>query len=369
MPFLRNVPGLETVYRDYAPKGVQFLIVYKSIVHPGTNGFVDAFTKEERLQQLAIAKQRLGTTVPMISDSLDGDIVSKLHSAPNAEFVIDTDGKIVHRKFWHDPAALRDFLTERVGKVDKPTRVEDLGMKLHFPKPFAPRGLVKPTKMPRAMKILRSKPIINEGAKATPFFAKLLVEGDRALLRGKPGKLYIGFYLDPVYQVHWNNPAGGLSFTIDDPNSDEFEPITKQAPTYQHEADVDPREFLFEFAPASKEQKLQLTVRYTICDDNGKFCMPVEQQYEVQLRSKPGGASRAGVWMTELVGNPMQWDKNGDGKASRDELPKKRAQIILLHFDHNHDDAIDQQEAAQFLDMIRMQSSSRELDRAKQNGR
>ena len=110
-------------------------------------------------------------------------------------------------------------------------------------------------------------------------------------------------------------------------------------------------------------------MRYTICDDHGKFCMPVEQQYQLQLRGKPGNASRAGEWMTELVGNPMQWDKNGDGKASRDELPPKRAQIILLHFDHNHDDAIDKQEAAQFLDMIRMQPAGTELHRGKRAGR
>ncbi|MGK0203417.1 MAG: hypothetical protein ACI9S9_002495, partial [Planctomycetota bacterium] len=118
---MRNVPGLEAIYRDYKNKGVQFLIIYKSIVHPGTNGVIDAFTKEERLKQLALAKMRLGTTVPIVSDSLDGDIVKALKSAPNAEFVVDAEGTIVYRKFWHDPAALRSFLEERVGKVDNPT--------------------------------------------------------------------------------------------------------------------------------------------------------------------------------------------------------------------------------------------------------
>ncbi len=355
---MRNVPGLEAIYRDYKNKNVQFLIIYKSIVHPGTNGIIDAFTKEERLMQLALAKKRLGTTVPIVSDSLDGDIVKALKSAPNAEFVIDADGKVVYRKFWHDPAALRTYLEEQVGKVDNPTKVQDLNMKLVFPKAGAPRGLVKPLKLPGRMAILKTAPELPQDADtktaAPPFFAKLLAEGDREAMSGGKGKLYLGFYLDPVYQVHWNNPAGGLSFTIDDPNDDKFEPVVGQTPKYEHEADVDPREFVIDFQAPSRGAQLRLTVRYTICDDNGKFCMPVEQHYSLEMRRKPGGASRAGDWMLELVGDPMSYDKDGNGLASRDELPKGRAMIMLLHYDRNHDEAIDKDEAALYYDMTRM---------------
>lgn len=375
---MRNVPGLEAIYRDYKDKNVQFLIIYKSIVHPGTNGVIDAFTKEERIKQLALAKKRLGTTVPIVSDSLDGDIVKALESAPNAEFVVDPEGKLVYRKFWHDPAALRTFLEERVGKVDNPTKVADLNMKLVFPKAGAPRGLVKPVKMPGRMAILNTAPQLQEdaGAKddAPPYFAKLLAEADRKAMSGGEGKLYLGFYLDPVYQVHWNNPAGGLSFSIDDPNDAGFEPIVGQTPEYKHETDVDPREFVINFQAQKRGAKLRLTVRYTICDDNGKFCMPVEQHYTLEMTRKRGGASRAGQWMTELVGDPMSYDKNGDGLASRDELPKQRAMIMLLHYDRNHDEAIDKVEAALFYDMTRMQQAKSravkkdELPRARTGG-
>ncbi|MFT4513209.1 MAG: hypothetical protein ACI89X_001250 [Planctomycetota bacterium] len=361
---MRNVPGLEAIYRDYKNKGVQFLIIYKSIVHPGTNGVIDAFTKEERLKQLALAKMRLGTTVPIVSDSLDGDIVKALKSAPNAEFVVDAEGTIVYRKFWHDPAALRSFLEERVGKVDNPTKVADLNMKLVFPKAGAPRGLVKPVKMPGRMAILNTAPELPEDASskddAPPFFAKLLAEADGKAMSGGEGKLYLGFYLDPVYQVHWNNPAGGLSYSIDAPNDDDFEPVVGQTPKYKHDTDVDPREFVIDFQAPKPGAKLRLTVRYTICDDNGKFCMPVEQHYTLEMTRKRGGASRAGEWMTDLVGDPMSYDKDGDGLASRDELPKKRAMIMLLHYDRNHDEAIDQEEAALFYDMIRMEQGKGE---------
>ena len=189
---MRNVPGLEAIYRDYKNKNVQFLIIYKSIVHPGTNGVIDAFTKEERLKQLALAKKRLGTTVPIVSDSLHGDIVKALKSAPNAEFVVDPEGKLVYRKYWHDPAALRTFLEERVGKVDNPTKIADLNMKLVFPKAGAPRGLVEPVKMPGRMAILNTAPELQEdgGAKddAPPFFAKLLAEASGLFVRMSPDK-------------------------------------------------------------------------------------------------------------------------------------------------------------------------------------
>ena len=54
---MRNVPGLEAIYRDYHPRGVEFFIIYKSIVHPGTNG----------IPQLTVSgNPMLGTTVDLL---------------------------------------------------------------------------------------------------------------------------------------------------------------------------------------------------------------------------------------------------------------------------------------------------------------
>ncbi|MFK7740266.1 MAG: hypothetical protein AB8H80_08075 [Planctomycetota bacterium] len=367
MPFLRNVPGLEAVFRDYAKKGVQFFIIYKSLVHPGTNGFVEAYTQGERRKQLATARRRLGTTVPMVSDSLDGSITRALQSAPNAEFIVDASGKLLSRKFWHDPAALRTFLAERLGAVEPPTQVEDLDMQLEFPQRKAPRGIVPPQKMPKGMSILKSQPVLRtrpilpEGQGDTPFFAKLLAEGSGPLCEEGAGNLYLGFYLDPVYDVHWNNPAGRLSWRIERAEragqkaaaATDFTPLTGTSPKYEHEIDIDPREFLIE-AKLPIQTELTLTVTYTVCADDDSFCMPVTQQHRLWLERAPGMASRAGDWMTKLVGDPLQWDANDDGRVTRAELPVERAQIILLHFDRNHDNEISKTEAALFHDMIRI---------------
>ena len=358
MPFLRNVPGLEAVYRDYAPKGVRFHIIYKSIVHPGTNGFTEAYTLEERLRHIAVAKERLQTTVPWLSDSMDNAIQRALEAAPNGEFVVDGKGQILRKKFWHDPKHLREFLAEQVGPVEPPTSVADLDMALEFPHREAPRGVVAPLAMTARMRMLLAKPDLPATAKARkdapPFFAKLVAEGDRGLLRSGNGKLYLGFYLDPIYRVHWNNPAGGLRYTIELPGDDGFEPITGTTPKYEHDIDVDPREFLIDLAAPTKGATFRLTVSYTVCDDAETFCLPVEQAYTLQLAPDPAGGSRAGDWMTELCGDPMQYDKNGDQRVTRDELPKERAQIILNHADRDHDEVITPAEAALFHDMIRI---------------
>ena len=128
MPFLRNVPGLETIHRDFASKGVQVLILYKSLTHPGTNGFVEPATLDERMRHIEITKERLATTIPFVCDAMDNSIKHALSSAPNAEFVVDKDGVILRKRFWHNPDELRAFLTGLVGAVDSPTKVEDLGV-------------------------------------------------------------------------------------------------------------------------------------------------------------------------------------------------------------------------------------------------
>ena len=74
---------------------------------------------------VAIAKQRLKTTVPWLCDSMDNQIQHALEAAPNGEFVVDAAGKIVRKRFWHDPTKLREFLVELVGPVDQPTAVAD----------------------------------------------------------------------------------------------------------------------------------------------------------------------------------------------------------------------------------------------------
>ena len=56
---MRNVPRLETVYRDYAPKDVRFSYLCKALAHPEPNGYVNPVTLEEHLMHIEEAKRIL----------------------------------------------------------------------------------------------------------------------------------------------------------------------------------------------------------------------------------------------------------------------------------------------------------------------
>ena len=105
--FLRTFPGVEAVHRDYAPKGVQFYYLYKSLAHPENNGFVQPFTLDERLMHIAEAKKRTGAKIPWIADTMENDVKHALGNAPNSEFVFDSEGEIVYMQGWSDAVALR----------------------------------------------------------------------------------------------------------------------------------------------------------------------------------------------------------------------------------------------------------------------
>ena len=107
---MRKVPSLETVCHDYSPKGVKFYYIYKALAHPETNGYVTPFTLQERLMQVKEAERRLGSKFTWLCDAMSNDLKHALGDAPNSEYVIDPDGKVVVRRLWSDPAKLRNDL-------------------------------------------------------------------------------------------------------------------------------------------------------------------------------------------------------------------------------------------------------------------
>ena len=68
---MRNVPSLETVYRDYSAEGVKFYYLYKALAHPGLNGYIRPHTLEERLLHIEEAKRTLGSEIPWLADSME----------------------------------------------------------------------------------------------------------------------------------------------------------------------------------------------------------------------------------------------------------------------------------------------------------
>ena len=80
---------METVERDYTPKGVQFYYLYKQLAHPELSNYVDPFTLEERLMHVAQAEVQLGSRIPWLADAMTNELKHALGDMPNSEFIIE----------------------------------------------------------------------------------------------------------------------------------------------------------------------------------------------------------------------------------------------------------------------------------------
>lgn len=308
---------METIQRDYADKGVEFYYIYKALAHPENNGYVAPFTLDERLMHVAEAKKKLGTRFNWICDSMENDLKHALGNAPNSEFVINPRGVIVRARQWSNPGQLREDLVELIGDVDRRTSVAEVGMKSLQPPKTAPRGVVERVRAPSGMAPVKVEPAGGFTLGSDPYYVKLRAEIDSQYGRGGQGKLYLGFFLDPLYEVHWNNQVAAIEYSVKAPKGVTVSPASGKGPTVKEPADADPREFLLEVEGRSS-QPLVITVKYFACDDAETFCKAVTQRYEVVLeRDRDGGSRRSsgGRGRGGLAGRPGAGRPGGIGGA------------------------------------------------------
>jgi hypothetical protein len=278
--FLKKVSGLEAVYQDYAPRGVKFYYVYKSLAHPETNGYVNAYTLDDRLHHIKEAKQRIPTNITWLADNMANDLKRHLlmHGAHNSEFVFDPLGKLVRRRFWSNPGSLRRDLEELVGPVENPTDPAYVDVQ------FTPRTLgtahdnVPPPRLPVAFRAVTVRPL-EHGAQ--PFYVKLRAMAHKALVKEGSGKLFLAFHLDPIYSVNWNSLAGPLQYEITLPSGATATP--QPGAQANEDSDMEPREFFVELRDLDRGDSIQVTVRYFVCSHEEGWCKAVTQSYQVLL--------------------------------------------------------------------------------------
>ena len=230
------------------------------------------------------AQNRLGSSFTWLCDTMDNVAKHRLGDAPNSEFVIDPRGRIVRSRSWSDPEQLRKDLTDFVGPVVKPTRESDLEMPRIAPDRDVARGVFPRLRRPDRMQAVRVQAGV-ESSKS-PFYAKLRAEADSHLLRSGSGQLYLGFLIDPLYHVHWNNLSDPLHVEIT-ANNAHIEPSVLEGPKVNVESDSDPREFLVTIDNARRDTVLLLDVFYYACDDDQTWCRAIRQSYTVTMDIDP----------------------------------------------------------------------------------
>lgn len=259
---------------------MQFFYVYKPLAHPELDNYVSPFTLEERLMHVEEAKRRLGSSVSWLADTMANDFHEAVGRTPNSEFVLDRDAVVVARRSWSSPDDLRADLGGLVGVVDPATAVDDLALPEQAAIPTVAKGVVPRVPMPEGSMPLEITPKVSESR--IPFYAKLRAEGTPGSFRDGRGTLYLGFHLDPLYRVHWNNDVDPVEFSITAPDGVTVTPARGNAIDPEEPADADPREFLVE-VDGFPGAELDLWVRYFACDDALTFCIPVEQRYTIEL--------------------------------------------------------------------------------------
>ena len=251
---------METVKLDYAPKGVQFFYIYKPLAHPELNNYVSPFTIGERIMHVREAKRRLGSSITWLADTMDNVYHEAMGQTPNSELIIAPDGLVAARRAWSDPEELRADLERLVGPVEHPTTLADLDLPTQPPAPTVAKGIVSRVPLPEGAMPMEIEPIMEKNG--MPFYAKLRAEGDPNLLATGTGKMYLGFHLDPLYRVHWNNEVDPVEFEITAPAGVTVTPARGVGPDPEEAADADPREFLVDVA-GQPDDTLELQVRYT----------------------------------------------------------------------------------------------------------
>jgi hypothetical protein len=285
---------METVKLDYAPKGVNFFYIYKPLAHPEYQNYISPINIQERLMHVTEAKRRLGSSITWLADNIDNDYHNASGQTPNSEIVVNPDGIIEVARSWSDPEALRKDLVRLVGEVDNETQISDLNLPTQPMIPTVAKGVV-----PRVEKPGQFRPMLSEAIQETsrvPFYTKLRVEGTDELFSTGTGMMYVGFHLDPLYRVHWNNEAPPMQFEITTPEGVSITPSKIVGPSPEVAADADPREFLLEVDSAEAGGTVDLQVKYYACDDALTFCVPVTQDYRVTLArdTSHGGSIQTG---------------------------------------------------------------------------
>ena len=234
---------------------------------------------------LAEARRTLGGEIPWLCDSMNNDVKHALGNAPNSEFIIAPNGRIARKRLWCDPNRLRKDLIELVGPVARVTTVADLNLRTAPPPKVAASGVVKRLSRSREMKALKVEPRSTKDAQ--PFYAKLRVEADDDLRTRGKGRMYLGFHLDPLYHVHWNNLTEPIHVKLSAPSGVTLSKTTLRGPKPSEPADIDPREFLIDVVTGGKPGPIEVEVRYFACNDEQGWCKPVKQEYTISFTEDP----------------------------------------------------------------------------------
>lgn len=301
--FLRAYADVEAMAKDYADKDVQFFYVFQSLRHPEREGYVQAQNMSERLLQVAEAKKKLGTNVPWIADTIDDSFRVAMKTNSNSVFVISPDSEIVYAADRMNGDGLQQALSKLVGPIENPTSARDLQLPqlARFRSTNVTNDIL--VERPDGLVILKTTP----ENPADTYYVKLRAEAEPALLETGTGRLFLGFYPDPIHDAHWNNLTPGMKYELQLPAGIQADPATAVAKKGPGESDAQPRQFWVNIDGNTPLSDINLSLHYFACAPG--MCEAMTHKYTISFtpedrnsrtysfnrgQGAPGGGMRPG---------------------------------------------------------------------------
>jgi hypothetical protein len=250
---------------------------------------MQAQNMSERLLQLAEARKKLGTQAPWIADTIDDSIRIGLRSGSNSIYLIDLGGEIIWAADKMDADGLRVALTKAVGPVAHPTSINDLGLPKLEKQPHALNadselGVARP----EGMIILDITPAKPEET----YYVKLRAEATPELLATGTGRLFLGFYPDPIHDAHWNNLTTPMKYVLTLPKGVSAKPTEAIAKRGPGDSDTEPRQFWVDIKSGKTPGDIQLALHYFGCTPD--LCMALTHEYTIHFKAEDRGSNTYG---------------------------------------------------------------------------
>lgn len=322
------------MHLDYF-KTVQFYYLYKTLIHPELNGYIQPVTIAERMMHITEAEKKLHTKVPCIIDPMTNEVSAAFGLGSNSVFMFDKSGQIVYRNYYTDIGELRSKLVELAGPLNRPPTGISIQSAI-YEEVFSPVEFVSIRNSINE----RFVPIISQPLKLDSIhYVKLRTEVTKKVFNSGSGFLYLGFHLDPIHHVHWNNLVDPLKYSISLANGVIIEDSLGIAPRDSSVSDRKPREFLVKVNNWALSDTLPIKVVYYACDELNKWCRIMIQEYQLILKKDPFAGFIKIESNIELKHKFLRlWsnDSNNDGKLSMDEFPERIiSRFIMMDVDHD----------------------------------
>lgn len=348
--FGRSYSGIDALYLDYFSK-VKFYYLYKTLAHPEINGYIQPITIAERLMHITEAEEKLQTRVPWLIDPMTNEVSDAFGLGANSVFMFDNSGKIVYSNYYSDIEELRSKLVELAGPLNRPP----VGISIHSAKNQeifnrseykSIRGSIKDQLVPIITVAVDTDSI---------HYVKLRAEVNQNLLNENSGTMYLGFHLDPIHHVHWNNLVDPLKYSLLLPKGVRIKDSLGIAYRDSSASDRNPREFLLQVDNWGSTDTLPVQVVYYACDEKDRWCRVVVQKYHLILKVDPFAGNlrvERDIDPDKIFKRFWEYDSNRDGILTRDEFPDR----VIIRFDSmdaNKDGVITEQEIVDRISKIR----------------